>query len=321
MDDCLLYVGTDTRCHAYELRDGKATKVGTGLDGNAVRQISVHPDDPREALVACGLRGWGLHRTRNAGESWESLGYEESWVWGVERDPTDPDTVYVGTEPPMLYRSRDGGESFESFDAISDLPSSDQWTFFHEPFEAGHVHGIAIDPENPDRVFAGVEHGGFVFTYDGGETWDDSLAGYDVHDTAVVPGTDRVLVAAGEGLLVSDDAGEEFDRIVGFEDDYVEQFLEVGDRIYVDATAGSGSADATIAYTDDGGDSWHRFEGVPDVSVTGCNLLAAHGDTLFHARDEDGESEVVATDDGGDTWIPVGPSHGKIRAIAAAPLP
>jgi hypothetical protein len=338
MDDCLLYVGTDDGVRTYGLRDGETSRVGTGLQGNAVRQVSVHPDDPGDALVACGLRGWGLHRTRNTGGSWRSLGFEEAWVWGVERDPTNPDTVYVGTEPPMLYRSRDNGESFESFDAIADLPTSDQWTFFYEPFEAGHVHGIGIDPENPERVFAGVEHGGFAFTDDGGETWDDSLAGYDVHDAAVVPGTDRVFVAAGEGLLVSDDSvpasgtsgssseersesdgGEEFDLVVGFEDDYVKQFLWVGDRLYVDATMGSGSTDAIIAYTDDG-DTWDRLSGVPDVSVTGCNLLAAHGDTLFHARNEDDESEVVATDDGGDTWVPIGPTHGKIRTITAAPL-
>ena len=321
MNDCLLYVGTEDGVSAYELRDGEATEVGAGLRGNAVREIDVHPANPRDALVACGLRGWGVHRTRDAGDSWTTVGFEDEWAWGVTRDPTDPDTVYVGTEPPMLYRSTDDADTFSAFDAIADLPSSDRWTFFYEPFEAGHVHGVAVDPENPEHVFAGVEHGGFVYTRDGGETWADALAGYDVHDAAVVPGTDRVFAAAGEGLLASDDGGESFGRVAGFEGHYVKQFCWAGDRLHVDSNPSSSSERSDVRYTDDGGDTWQSVGNVPDANVVGDRLLSAVGDTLFHARDGEDGGRVVATDDDGETWHEVGPVHDNVRVVAAAPLP
>lgn len=327
MNDCRLYVGTDDGVHSVDIVDGETTERRSGCPDQAVREIDVHPDNPNDVLVACGLRGSGVHRSRDGGSSWTTVGFDDAWAWGVTRDPADPSTVYVGTEPPMLHRSTDDGETFSAFDALDDLPSRDDWHFFYEPFEAGHLHGIAVDPADPDRVVVGIEVGGLVSTRDGGETWQDALVGFDVHDTTVVRGSDRIFVAAGEGLLVSDDGGETFEAVPGFTGDYAKQFLWVDDRLYVDANASSDGFDATIHVTSDGGESWEPVPNVPPANVVGDRLLAAHGDSLFHAYDRDGDRGddsgcvVVATDDSGETWRALGPVHDAIHSIAAAELP
>lgn len=64
MEPCLLYVGTEDGLSIFRFEGDEQLKlIGHGLTGNAVRAIAVHPRDPRIAYVACGLRGWGLHRS------------------------------------------------------------------------------------------------------------------------------------------------------------------------------------------------------------------------------------------------------------------
>ncbi len=216
MPQCLLYVGTadGLLVHAYDPSRGLEL-VGRGLAGNAVRAISVHPHDPRVAYVGCGLRGWGLHRSGDAGGSFEPVAFADRWVWDVVFQPGDPRTLWVGTEPPMLYATRDGGQTFEAQRGLDRLPSRPRWHFFYPPFEAGHLHGIAIDPARPERLFVAVEVGALVYTPDGGRTWREALAGHDLHRLAIDPtqpdrvrgGIGRAVCQPGRGRAVGGRAG------------------------------------------------------------------------------------------------------------------
>ena len=204
-----LYLGTSDGMLvlSYDGTDG-IDEAGRGLEGNAVRGIATHPERPGEAWVGAGLRGSGLHRTIDGGRSYQEAGFDDAWVWDVLWDRSDPHVLWVGTEPPMVHVSRDGGATFAPCEAIDRLPSRPRWTFFHPPYYAGHVHGIAVHPGRPERVFAGVEHGAFVCTHDGGSTWYESLIGHDLHRVAVDPvDPDRVLAGTGGGLYESRDAG------------------------------------------------------------------------------------------------------------------
>jgi hypothetical protein len=205
----LLYMGTADGMLVLRYDGAAGVEVaGRGLEGSAVRGIATHPRRPGEAWVGAGLRGHGLHRTQDGGRSYRPAGFGDVWVWDVAWDQADPDVVWVGTEPPMVHVSRDGGATFTPCAAIDRLPSRGGWSFFHPPFYAGHVHGIAIHPDRPERVFAGVEHGAFVFTHDSGTTWGEALVGHDLHRVAVDPADpDRVLAGTGGGLYESRDAG------------------------------------------------------------------------------------------------------------------
>ncbi len=331
MRSCLLYIGTEDGMFVFH-RDGgkKLNLIGRGLEGHAVRGIAVHPRRAQIAYVACGLRGWGLHRTEDGGRSFELVGFEDRWVWDVvfhpcHPAPAEPRALYVGTEPPMLYVSHDNGRTFEAFAGIEQLPSRSRWKFFHEPFYAGHVHGIAIHPERPERIFAGVEHGALIYTHDGGRTWHEALVGYDLHRVAVDPrDADRVLAGAGEGLFISEDAGRTWAPVSALKDKYVHAICfnpQQPERVYV-YVAEEG---APLYKSEDGGRSWRPIgEGLP--AARPADTLSVHpeaSDVLFYAGDVgSNKSKVFVSFDRGESWEPLSeelPKVWRLRVASARP--
>ena len=317
MNESLLYAGTEDGFRALRVSNGGFEVVARNLTGEAVRGIAVDPSEPERAFVGCGLRGWGLHLTRDGGQSFETVGFEDRWVWEATFGPDG--TLYVGTEPPMLYASHDG-ETFEPFAAIEDLSSFDDWFFFHEPFEAGHVHGVAIHPNRPERIFAGVEHGALVYSHDGGRTWEESLVAHDLHRVAVDPGDpDRVLAGAGEGLFVSDDAGESFEAVEQLAGTYVHGVHFAPDdpeRVYAYV-----AADEPLHRSDDGSESWQPIGQDLPAARPADNLVVRNEGMLFYAGDTaDGESQLFASHDGGDIWDRLDGALPKVwRLYAASP--
>ena len=321
----LAYLGTEDGIRVLRVRVSdrgeEIIEIASGLAGNAVRAIDIAPNDPLDAFVGCGLRGWGLYRTTDGGETFDLLGFDERWVWGLTRHPTDPETVYVGTEPPMLYVSSDGGDSFRPLEGLEEVPSRPQWTFFHEPFTAGHVHGIAIHPARPERIVAGVEHGALIYSKDGGETWHETLVGRDLHRVAFHPtDPDRVFAAAGSGLYRSDDGGEEWTAVPALRGLYLHSLVfdpDSPDRLYVYA-----DRDGTPIYASgDGGDSWTALgEGLPAARPADpLRLHPADSSTLVYAGngDEHATSLFVSTDRG-VTWHRIGETLPKVWRLEVA---
>ena len=321
--DCRLYLGTGDGLRTARLTRDGAEVTARAVAGNAVRAIAVDPEDPDDAYVGCGLRGWGLYHTEDGGASVESLGFEDVWVWGVARDTADTDTVYVGTEPPMLHVSEDGGETFTALEGLDELPSRPDWTFFHDPFRAGHVHGIAIHPERPERILAGVEHGALVASDDGGETWTESLVGSDVHRVAVRPDDpDAVFAATGSGLYRSSDGGAEWAQVPDLRGLYLHAVVfdpRDPDRTYVYAA----DDDCPVYRSDDGGDSWMPVgDGLPSASP--ADTLRLHPDdpeTVVYAGDTgDDESHLFVSSDAGGTWERVETALPKVWRMEAVPV-
>jgi hypothetical protein len=306
MDESLLYAGTEDGLMVFLLGADRTLRlVGRGLHGNAVRAIAVHPEHPNIAYVACGLRGWGLHLTRDAGQTFTSLGFTDRWVWDVALQPGEPQTMWVGTEPPMMYLSRDGGATFQAMEQIERLPSRNGWHFFHPPFYAGHIHGITIHSSEPTRIFAGVEQGGLLYSHDGGQTWQEALVGKDLHRI----GIDRddpshIMAGAGEGLFVSRDAGLTWNAVEPLRGKYIHSVLcdpNRADRWYIYAD----EATCPLYRSDDGGKTWQCIgTGLPKAQPadnlvchpTAANVLIYAGDT------EQRKSSVFLSMDAGESW-------------------
>jgi hypothetical protein len=73
----------------------------------------------------------GPRRTRRRSHSRRGAGASVARTWQLAPGPLDdPDVVYAGVEPAALFRSRDGGRSFQLVEGLWNhphAPSGSQW--------------------------------------------------------------------------------------------------------------------------------------------------------------------------------------------------
>ena len=326
MHSCLLYVGTRTGFIVLEYTPNHQAlkQIGRGLEEYAIRGIAVHPDNPHTAYIGCALPGYGLYRTQDAGQSFEHIGFHDKWVWDVSYHPGQATTIYVGTEPPMLYRSVDAGQTFHDFPALEAVPSRSRWRFFCEPFYAGHVHGVGVHPDHPQRLFAGIEHGALIYSHDDGQTWHDALIGYDVHRLIVDPANaDHIFAAAGEGLFVSHDAGQTWTAVPNLDHAYVTNVL-FDPQTPGCAYANVARAKTPIYKTEDGGQTWVPIgSDLPMVTSVsraayGISLHPRQPHTLFYGSDiSANSSRLFVSHDAGANWQALDADLPKMWLISA----
>lgn len=180
--------------------------------------LAVDPFD-RDRLY-CGTFGRGLWRSEDGGASWRPVGdpgmsmepageggIEYPNVMAVAVSPNEGldgrGVVYAGTEPTALYKSWDGGQSWEELKALKELPSATEWSFPARP-HTSHVRWISPDPHVTGRLFVAIEAGALVRSFDGGKSWADRVEGgpFDTHTLATHPlARDRLYSAAGDGFM------------------------------------------------------------------------------------------------------------------------
>ena len=148
-------------------------------------------------------------------------------VWYLEPSLTDPDTVYAGVEDAALFRSGDGGRSWQELAGLREVKGH-LW----QPGAGGMcLHTILQDASNPKRMFVAISAAGAFRTDDGGETWrpinrglnspyelPDSAAevGHCVHNLAMHPSRPNVLFMQKHwDVNRSDDAGDSWHEVSG----------------------------------------------------------------------------------------------------------
>src|ERR1700732_2159683 len=108
--------------------------------------------------VCVGTVGSGAFVSPDAGENWRRVMqglWGESRVYGLTVHPEEPRTLFAGADDG-IYKSRDGGQSFERL---------------HSPMNATQVWKIAVDPTDPDIIFAGTRPAALFRSQDGGRNW------------------------------------------------------------------------------------------------------------------------------------------------------
>lgn len=114
----------------------------------------------------------GLIFSGDAGASWESHGPHGVPIKSVAVSPHDPNVIYAGGKPAVMYKSVDGGKTWRELESFRRIPN--RWWWFspaEPPDRRPYVFAISVSPTEPDTVLAGVEFGAVVRSDDGGKTW------------------------------------------------------------------------------------------------------------------------------------------------------
>lgn len=189
--------------------------------------------DPRNgnlyAAIDHMVYGSHVHRSADFGKTWQlcdppapQTPDEKTLkrIWHIHPGHADtPNVVWAGGDPGVLYKSKDGGESWQPVLGINQHPTRNQW----QPGAGGMmVHCICHDPTNAQRVFVGISVAGVFRSDDGGETWipknkgvrADFLpepypeVGHCCHHLVMSGNPQRLYQQNHCGVYRSDDAGE-----------------------------------------------------------------------------------------------------------------
>jgi hypothetical protein len=223
---------------------------GPHFAGWDVYHVNASPAEPNR-LYASTSRGWFgqvIQRSDDGGKTWHAIGnefhyegatnthkwydnsdhpYEFLRVWHLEPSLTDPDTVYAGVEDAALFKSTNGGTSWEELSGLRTHETAPTWA----PGAGGLcLHTIILDPTKPERIITAISSAGSFRSDDSGKTWKpinhglrssyipdpDAAVGHCVHHIAMHPSRPNTLFMQKHwDVMRSDDAGDSWHEVSG----------------------------------------------------------------------------------------------------------
>lgn len=319
MNPFRLFAATGDAVARIDSADGRSFDVSYGMEGMKVQSVAVDPHDPDR--VVAGTDDDGVFLTNDGGENWRFIGeaIQHRRTPSVAISPAHRENgksaIYVGTEPSRLYRSEDDGKTWRDFPELPALPSSSTWSFPPRPW-THHTRWITPHATDPSILYVGIELGGVMRSTDAGETWEDRKSGgytdshaIRVHQTA----TERVYEAAGQGVALSLDEGENWTPV----DDGMDRHYAWGiavDPADPDLWYVSASHSARYAHARNGNAEAHLYRkrgDAPFELLNGDldNPLPYMPYSLLTLRDRPGvllagmqHGEILLSEDAGDRW-------------------
>jgi len=346
-----------TRKGAFILTaDGKREEweiSGPHFGGWEIYHVKGSPADP-DRLYASQSSGWFgqiLQRSDDGGKTWEAVGNEfkydgvpgtHQWydgtqhpwefkrVWHLEPSPSDPDTVYAGVEDAALFKTIDGGRSWQELPGLRSAKGK-----IWQPGAGGMcLHTILLDPTRPEKIFVAISAAGTFRSDDGGATWrpvnkglkspyelpdPDAEVGHCVHRIAMHPTRPQVLFMQKHwDVMRSDDGGDSWREVSGnLPSDFgfpIDVHAHEPNTIYVvpiksDSEHYPPEAKLRVYRSRTGGDEWEPLtKGLPQRD---CYVNVLREAMAIDSLDSCGiyfgttGGQVYASVDSGDTWNPI----------------
>lgn len=176
--------------------------------GHIFNHIVLDPRDGRTLLAAAktGHLGPTIFRSTDLGRSWKEAAKPPAFAkaaddgtqmsgrsvdhtfWLTPCHANEPNVWYAGTSPQGLFRSEDGGDTWEPFSCINDDPQFRKWmgTVQDGTPDGPKLHSITVDPRDPKHLYFAMSGGGVHESVDGGRSFAPLLKGLEV-----VEGFDR----------------------------------------------------------------------------------------------------------------------------------
>lgn len=170
---------------------GDMFKKVQGIPSTARRTRKLAQDPEHLDTVFAGTTE-GLYRTLDGGTQWDRITPADVVVNDVYVDPSNVNHVLMATDRGGVYRSEDGGSTFEASNT---------------GFSARQVIAFAADAQNTSTLYVGVvndkQTGGVFQSTDGAVHWQqqsEGLGGRDVFSLVSLPdGT--LLAGTGHGVF------------------------------------------------------------------------------------------------------------------------
>ncbi|MGA7615195.1 MAG: glycoside hydrolase, partial [Thermoanaerobaculia bacterium] len=290
------------------LYEGMQWRVVGPLRGGRTRALAGVPGNPPTLYI--GVCDGGVWRTNDYGRTWTPIFDDQPTqsIGALAVAPSDPNVLYVasgeGLQRPDLsigdgiYRSSDAGKT---------------WT--HLGLREGQqIPAIAVDPRDPNRLFAAVlghpfgpnEERGIFRSTDGGKTWkkvlyiDEDTGGNDVDIDPSNP--DVVYASFWQGRQGPWEYGNEY-----------------------------GGTKGGVFKSTDGGESWHQLSGGLPDHIVQANLAIAPSKpnrlymivgTTLSSGYQSGEGQALyRSDDAGATWTSITDDPRPLMRIGGGDLP
>jgi hypothetical protein len=295
--------------------------------------------------------GQVIHRSNDGGKSWEPVGNEFSYVgdpgthqfydgtqhpwefkrvWYLEPSISEPDTVFAGVEDAALFKSKDGGQTWQELPGLREVKGH-LW----QPGAGGMcLHTILQDPTDPNRLFTAISAAGAFRTDDGGQNWvpinngllsqfelpDVSAeVGHCVHNIAMHPSRPNVLFMQKHwDVMRSDDGGQLWHEVSGnLPSDFgfpIAVHAHEPETIYVvpiksDSEHFPPDGKLRVYRSRSGGNEWEALtKGLPQSD---CYVNVLRSALAVDTLDECGiyfgttGGQVYASANSGDSWTPI----------------
>jgi photosystem II stability/assembly factor-like uncharacterized protein len=294
-----------------------------GMSGSdaAFYGLTVHPEDPN--IVFVGTEGNGIWKSEDGGQTWaqfvEGLTRENPSCTGelreprgcesrlphpmirtIEISPSEPEVMYLSTNGDGIFKSVDGGESWE--------PRNDGITDYF-------IHTLRVNPSDSSILYAVTGHkrwnvpesGDLLASRDGGESWEvieiPEFHYEETVDIVIDSKNNNVLYigTTGSNMFKSVDAGVNWEKING--EPITNRALH---HIDVDPdTSGvlyAGSGGQGIFRSFDDGATWEKInEGLSGSPLTAIGIHPTNPN-IAYVGDDVG---VYKTTNGGGEWVEV----------------
>ena len=249
------------------------------LSTNDFHSLAFSPTEPETVFFG---HHDGLLVSDNGGKDWQSTTLTNTDAMALGVPPSSPQTMYVAGHN-VFVKSTDGGKTWQSVPA--NLPGLD-------------IHAFAVDPENPNKVFAYAVSFGLFGSVDGGISWEalSVTVPSSIHSLTLGEDDQTLYAAAGgAGLWNSQDGGQTWMPVqnVPANGAIAVAYVRANGRLYLttlDPAAG-------LYCSDDGGQTWVST-GLNDTLLA-VAISQLDPDHIIAVNDQ---GEVFASRDGGLSW-------------------